>query len=84
MACFASVGNNIENLVSRLCSPQNIEAHDLYSQPIAQDVLTVVKKESALILGDVKKAVEDIPTIVNDVWNEMKGWFDKVKESGLP
>jgi len=39
-----------------------------------------VKKESALILGDVDKGVEDIPTIANNVWNEVKGWFDKVKD----
>jgi hypothetical protein len=38
-----------------------------------------VKKESVLILNDVKKGVYDVPTIANDVWSEVKGWFNKVK-----
>ena len=38
-----------------------------------------VKKEGAIILGDVEKGIEDIPTIAGHVWNSVKGWFDNVK-----
>jgi len=62
-ACFASVGNNIENLPTD-----------------CRGCVDAVQKESALILKDVENGIDDIPTIANDVWNEVKGWFDKVKD----
>lgn len=39
-----------------------------------------MKKESTLILKDVEKGVDDIPTIANDVWNEVKSWFYKIND----
>ena len=45
-----------------------------------QGCVDAVTKEGAVILKDVENGIDDIPTIADHVWNEIKGWFDKVKD----